>query len=79
MNPNETRPREIDWESCTFEGSEREQLRVWIRLPLRRKLMALEEMGELAGRMLEWRKVRGLPYIDPATGDLVKGNPAAAV
>lgn len=46
MNPNETGRQEIDWESCTFEGSEREQLRVWSRLPLRRKLMALEEMGE---------------------------------
>ena len=56
MNPDETRRQEIDWESCTFEGSERGQLRVWSRLPL------------------EWRKVRGLPYIDPFAGQLVKGN-----
>jgi hypothetical protein len=78
MIPNETRRQEIDWESCTFEGSEREQFRVWSRLPLRRKLMALEEMGDLAGRMLEWRKARGLPYIDPDTGELVKGRAVPA-
>ena len=74
MSPSETRRKEIDWESCTFEGSEREQLRVWSRLPLRRKLMALEEMGDLASKMLEWRKSRGLPYIDPDTGELIKGK-----
>jgi hypothetical protein len=78
MSPSETRRQEIDWESCTFEGSEREQFRVWSRLPLRRKLMALEEMGDLAGKMLEWRKSRGLPYIDPDTGELVKGSVAQA-
>jgi hypothetical protein len=72
MSLNEIRRREIDWESCTFEGSEREQLRVWSRLPLRRKLMALEEMGDLARKMLEWRKARGLPFIDPATGQVTK-------
>jgi hypothetical protein len=72
MIPNEIRRQEIDWESCTFEGSEREQLRVWSRLPLRRKLLALEEMGDLASKMLAWRKSRGLPYIDPETGELVK-------
>jgi hypothetical protein len=74
MIPSETRRQEIDWESCTFEGSEREQLRVWSRLPLRRKLMALEEMGDLATKMLDWRKARGLPYIDPDTGVLVRGS-----
>jgi hypothetical protein len=78
VNPNETRRQEIDWESCTFEGSEREQLRVWSQLPLRRKLMALEEMGDLAEKMFGWRKARGLPYIDPDTGELVKPPPPAA-
>jgi hypothetical protein len=78
MSQNESRRREIDWESCTFEGSEREQLRVWTRLPLRQKLMALEEMGDLASKMLGWRKSRGLPYIDPTTGELVKGSPRHA-
>ena len=74
VNPNDSSRQEIDWGSCTFEGSEREQLRVWSRLPLRRKLMALEEMGDLANRMLEWRQSRGLPYIDPSTGELIGTN-----
>ena len=76
MTPSNIRRTEIDWESCTFEGSEREQLRVWSGLPLRQKLLALEEMGEMAARMLEWHKAAGLPYIDPDTGELVKGRPS---
>ena len=74
-SPNETRRQEIDWESCTPEGWEREQFRVWSRLPLRRKSMALEEMGDLAGGMLAWRKAPGLPYIDPTTGEAMKPGP----
>ena len=74
MSSNETRRQEIDWDSCTFEGSEREQLRVWTYLPLRQKLMALEEMCDLAEKMLAWRKARGLPYIDPDTGEAVIGD-----
>jgi hypothetical protein len=35
---------------------------------------ALEEMGDLARKMLESRKARGLPCIDPFTGELVKGS-----
>lgn len=72
MSPNETRRLEIDWDACTFKGAEREQLRVWSRLPLRRKLLALEEMCDLAGETLAWRKSRGLPYIDPETGELAE-------
>jgi len=72
MKPSQIRRQEIDWASTTFEGSEREQLRVWSHLPLRQKLMALEEMGDMAERMLNRRKEQGLPYIDPDTGELAK-------
>jgi hypothetical protein len=75
MDPDESQRQEIDWKSCTFEGSEREQLRVWSHLPVRRKLMALEEICDLARKTIEWRKSRGLPYIDPFTGEFVKGIP----
>lgn len=71
MNPPPPSNDSIDWSRCTFEGSEREQLRVWSRLPLRRKLEALDEMCDLARRTLESRSRRGLPYIDPSTGQLV--------
>ncbi len=62
---------EKNWERCTFEGAEREQLRVWSRLPLREKLLALEAMCDHARATIAWRKARGLPYIDPTTGELV--------
>jgi hypothetical protein len=36
------------WESCTWDGARREQLRRWGKLSLREKLKAVEEMGEMA-------------------------------
>lgn len=65
---------EIDWNLCTFDGAEREQLRRWVALPLRTKLEALEEMGDRSRRMIASRQERGLPYFDPATGELVPGR-----
>jgi hypothetical protein len=65
------------WSSATFAGAEREQLRVWSRLPLRRKLEALEEMCEHARRTLASRRDRGLPYIEPFTGEAVGPRPPA--
>ncbi|HLP07563.1 MAG TPA: hypothetical protein VK178_05320 [Opitutaceae bacterium] len=74
-------PEPIDWSLCTFEGAEREQLRRWSRLPLRRKLEALDEMSEFALRTLEARRKAGKPYIDPDTGEPVAGTcqPASTV
>jgi hypothetical protein len=47
---------------------------------LRRKLEALEEMCDHARRTLASRQRRGLPYIDPFTGEaVVPGPPADAV
>jgi hypothetical protein len=64
----------IDWSLCTYAGAEREQLRRWSKLPLRAKLAAVEEMGDLAERFLTERRARGLPYFDPQTGELVRGG-----
>jgi len=72
MSPGDSKRQQVDWETCTFEGAEREQLRIWSRLPLRQKLLAVEEMCDLARKSVDWRISQGLPYIDPATGDLVK-------
>jgi hypothetical protein len=44
-----------DWE-CDWESSRRFQLRYWAALPLRRKLAAIEEMGELAKKFQAMRK-----------------------
>jgi len=64
----------IDWSLCTYAGAEREQLRRWSKLPLRAKLAAVEEMGDLAARFLAERQAKGLPYFDPQTGELVRGG-----
>ena len=55
-------PDDIDWSLTSWEGSRRAQLRRWRALSLRQKLLALEEMTEIAehfGRMRETGKLRG--------------------
>jgi len=55
-------PDKIDWSLTSWEGSRRAQLRRWRTLSLRQKLLALEEMTEIAehlGRMRETGKMRG--------------------
>lgn len=47
---NEVLPA-VDWTLTTWEGAQREQLRRWATLPLERIIMALEEMGDLAGQL----------------------------
>ena len=79
MSPEPPERDQIDWSRCTFEGSEREQLRVWSRLPLRRKLEALDEMCALARRTIEGRRRRGQPYFDPYTGELVRPSSPVGV
>ena len=38
----------IDWALTTWEGSRREALRRWSRMPLERVIAALEEMAEIS-------------------------------
>jgi len=38
----------IDWSLTTWEGSLREQLRLWSELPVKRIVLAQEEMQDLA-------------------------------
>jgi hypothetical protein len=55
-------PDDIDWSLTSWEGSRRAQLRRWRTLSLRQKLLALEEMTEIAehfGRMRATGKMRG--------------------
>lgn len=74
MNDADSGEPQIDWDSCTFEGAEREQLRRWSRLPLRNKLEALEGMCDQARATIAWRRRQSLPYIDPHTRQLVAGG-----
>ena len=43
------------WERTTWEGNRREYVRWALRLTVRERLEALNEMGELARRFLELR------------------------
>lgn len=52
---NEIEP-DIDWSLTTWEGSRRAQLRHWCSLTLRERLVAVEEMGELARHFEEMRR-----------------------
>jgi hypothetical protein len=38
------------WRSGTWDGARLEQLRRWMKLPLRKKLQAVEAMGQLVDR-----------------------------
>jgi hypothetical protein len=44
----DTIPDDFDWSATTFEGTRREQLRRWAKLPLEDVIRSLEEMDELA-------------------------------
>ena len=46
------------WDSCTWSGARREQLRRWGKLTLREKLQAVEDMGKVAARFTELRRRR---------------------
>jgi hypothetical protein len=55
-------PDAIDWSLTSWEGSRRAQLRRWRALSLRQKLLALEDMTEVAEHfrwMRETGKMRG--------------------
>ena len=43
---------DIDWSLTTWEGARREQMRRWSELPLERIILALDEMEELAKRLM---------------------------
>ncbi|MHB8668027.1 MAG: hypothetical protein ACYC7B_11010 [Burkholderiales bacterium] len=54
-------PDNFDWSLTGWEGSRRAQLRRWCALRLRQRLLALEQMTEIAehfGRMREMGKMR---------------------
>jgi hypothetical protein len=68
----------IDWSLTTWKGSRLQQHREFLALPFRRKLEVIEEMDDHGRWTQERRIARGLPYIDPSTGELVKGSAARA-
>lgn len=68
-----TKPDEdLDLSECTWAGAEMAQLRKWRSLTLREKLQANEDMVQTADYMIQQRREKGLPYIDPETGECVR-------
>lgn len=65
---------EPDWSLTTWKGSRRRQHADWLALPLRRKLEAVEQMGDLARERIARRKAQGQPYVDPYTGQAVRSG-----
>jgi len=39
---------DIDWSATTWAGARREQVRQWLKLTVRERLLAVEEMGRVA-------------------------------
>ena len=68
----------IDWSLTTWKGSRLQQHREFLALPFRRKLEVIEEMDDHGRQVIEWRKAKGMPYIDPDTDQLVRGSPRAS-
>lgn len=65
---------EIDWSLTTWKGARRKQHQKFQAIPFSRKLEILEEMNREALATIESRRARGLPYIDPYTGERVAGS-----
>lgn len=51
----------IEWESASWEGHRRRQHQEFMALPLREKLLVIEQLGEVAAFFSERRRARGLP------------------
>jgi len=43
----DVKPRDVDWSLTSFEGNRRAQLRRNLRLTLRERLQAVEDMAEM--------------------------------
>ena len=59
---------EVDWSLTTWKGSRRRQHQEFLAIPFSRKLQIIEQMNRDALAIIEERRARGLPYIDPFTG-----------
>ena len=53
------RAAEAGWETATWEGSRRAQLRAVLALTVRERLQALEDLAELAQRLATMPRIQG--------------------
>jgi hypothetical protein len=50
---------DADWETATWEGSRRAQLRAALELTVRERFQALEDMAEMAQRLATMPRTQG--------------------
>jgi len=60
-------PAEAGWETATWEGSRRAQLRAALSMTVRERLQALEDLSELAERLAAMPRTQG-PKVAPSSG-----------
>ena len=58
---------EAGWETATWEGSRRAQLRAALSMTVRERLQALEDLSELAERLAAMPRTQG-PKVAPSSG-----------
>ena len=61
------RAAEVGWETATWEGSRRAQLRAALALTVRERLQALEDLAQLAERLAAMPRTQG-PTAGPSSG-----------
>jgi hypothetical protein len=54
-----SREAEADWETATWEGSRRAQVRAALALTVRERLQALEALADLAQRLADMPRKQG--------------------
>jgi hypothetical protein len=65
---------EIDWSLTTWKGSRRAQRRAHLAMPFRREIELIEQMCDQTRSVIEVRRQKGLPYIDPQTHKVIQGD-----
>ena len=61
------RVNDAGWETATWEGSRRAQLRAALTLTLRERLQALEDLAELAQRLAAMPRIENRPAPTPTS------------
>lgn len=56
-----SRPPQEDWSSTTWQGSRRAQLRAALKLTVRERLLAMQELAELSDRLAAMRRIPAAP------------------
>lgn len=62
------------WEETSWKGHRRAQHRAFYELTFAEKLHVIEEMADFSREIIRRKIANGEPYIDPDTGEPVRGS-----